>query len=95
MLTHGFTCARCANCAHDYFVTFSCKGQGVCSSCNTQRMMETAAHLTDHAMSHLPVRRCVLSVPNHLCHFMQRDGAVLNMMLRIFLRVSESLRKCR
>jgi hypothetical protein len=35
----------------------------------------------------LPVRQWVLSVPKRLCYFMQRDRAVLNMVLRIFLRV--------
>jgi hypothetical protein len=34
-----------------------------------------------------PVRQWVLSVPKRLRYFMQRDGAVLNMVLRIFLRV--------
>ena len=29
----------------------------------------------------------MLSVPKRLRYFMQRDGAVLNMVLRIFLRV--------
>jgi len=33
------------------------------------------------------VRQWVLSVPKRLRYFMQRDGAVLNMVLRIFLRV--------
>jgi len=35
------------------------------------------------------VRQWVLSVPKRLRYFMQRDGAVLNMVLRIFLRVIE------
>ena len=35
----------------------------------------------------LPVRQWVLSVPKRLRYYMQRDGAVLNMVLRIFLRV--------
>jgi hypothetical protein len=35
----------------------------------------------------LPVRQWVLSVPKRLRYFMQRDGAVLGMVLRIFLRV--------
>ena len=39
-----------------------------------------------HVLTHLPVRQWVLSVPKRLRHFMQRDGAVLNMVLRIFLR---------
>ena len=50
-------------------------------------MVETAAHLTDHVLPHLAVRQWVLSVPKRLGYFMQRDGAVLNMVLRIFLRV--------
>ena len=50
-------------------------------------MVETAAHLADHVFPRLPVRQWVLSVPKRLRYFMQRDGAVLNMVLRIFLRV--------
>jgi hypothetical protein len=49
--------------------------------------VETAAHLTDHVCPRLPVRQWALSVPKRLRYFMQRDGAVLNMVLRIFLRV--------
>lgn len=87
IFAHGFARARCDDCGHDYFVAFSCKGRGVCPSCNTRRMAETAAHLVDHVLPHLPVRQWVLSVPKRLRYFMQRDGAVLNMVLRIFLRV--------
>lgn len=47
-------------------------------------MVETAAHLTDHVLPRLPVRQWVLSVPKRLRYFMQRDGTVLNMVLRIF-----------
>ena len=50
-------------------------------------MVETAAHLCDHVFPRLPVRQWVLSVPKRLRYFMQRDGAVLGMVLRIFLRV--------
>jgi hypothetical protein len=42
-------------------------------------MVETAAHLTDHVFPRLPV-------PQWVRYFLQRDGAVLNMVLRIFLR---------
>ncbi len=50
-------------------------------------MVEAAAHLSDHVFPRLPVRQWVLSVPKRLRYFMQRDGVVLNMVLRIFLRV--------
>ena len=49
-------------------------------------MEETAAPLCDHVFPRLPVRQWVLLVPKRLRYFMQRDGAVLNMVLRIFLR---------
>jgi hypothetical protein len=49
-------------------------------------MVETAAHLSDHMFPRLPVRQWVLSVPKRLRYFMQRDGPVLGMVLRIFLR---------
>ena len=87
IFAHGFARAWCDDCGHDYFVAYSCKGRGVCPSCNTRRMVETAAHLCDHVFPRLPVRQWVLSVPKRLRYFMQRDGAVLNMVLRIFLRV--------
>jgi len=47
----------------------------------------TSAHLSDHVFPRQPVRQWVLSVPKRLRYFMQRDGPVLNMVLRIFLRV--------
>lgn len=84
IFAHGFARARCGDCGHDYFVAFSCKGRGVCPSCTTRRMVETAAHLSDHVFPRLPVRQWVLSVPKRLRYFMQRDGPVLNMVLRIF-----------
>ena len=87
IFAHGFARARCGDCGHDFLVAFSCKGRGVCPSCNTRRMAETAAHLTDHVFPRLPVRQWVLSVPKRLRYFMQRDSAVLGMVLRIFLRV--------
>ena len=56
------------------------------ASLRTALLVETAAHLTDHVFPRLPVRQWVLSVPKRLRYFMQRDGAVLNMVLRIFLQ---------
>ena len=89
IFAHGFARARCDDCGHDFLVAFSCKGRGVCPSCNTRRMAETAAHLSDHVFPRLPVRQWVLSVPKRLRYYMQRDGPVLSMVLRIFLRVIE------
>jgi len=57
ILANGFARAHCDECGHDFLIAFSCKGRGVCPSCNTRRMAETAAHLTDHVFPRLPVRQ--------------------------------------
>ncbi len=66
ILARGFARARCAECGHDFLVAFSCKGRGVCPSCNARRMAETAAHLVDHVFPPMPVRQWVLSLPKRL-----------------------------
>jgi hypothetical protein len=63
ILAYGFARARCPDCGHDFLVAFSCKGRGLCPSCNTRRMVETAAHLVGRVIPPLPVRQWVLSAP--------------------------------
>jgi hypothetical protein len=89
ILAHGFARAHCDECGHDFLIAFSCKGRGVCPSCNTRRMAETAAHLTDHVFPRMPVRQWVLSVPKRLRYFLQTDTALQGAVLRIFLRAVE------
>jgi hypothetical protein len=89
ILAHGFARARCEDCGHDFLIAFSCKGRGVCPSCNARRMAETAAHLVDQVFPPLPVRQWVLSVPKRLRYFLQRDSEALGAVLHIFLRVIE------
>ena len=94
ILAHGFARAYCDECQHDFLIAYSCKCRGVCPSCNTRRMAETAAHLVDHVFPRLPVRQWVLAVPKRLRYFLQTDAALQGAVLRIFLRVVErSLRE--
>ena len=44
IFAYGFARALCDDCGHDYFVACPCKGRRVSPSCNTRRMVETAAH---------------------------------------------------
>jgi hypothetical protein len=90
ILAHGFARARCGECGHDFLIAFSCKGRGVCPSCNARRMAETAAHLVDQVFPPLPVRQWVLSVPKRLRYFLQRDSEALGAVLHILLRVIEA-----
>jgi hypothetical protein len=61
ILAHGFSRARCGTCGQDFLIAFSCKGRGLCPSCATRRMVETAAHLVDHVFPRVPVRQRRLS----------------------------------
>jgi len=63
ILAHGFLRLRCADCGHDKLVAFSCKRRGFCPSCGARRMAQSAAHLVDHVIPHVPVRQWVLSLP--------------------------------
>jgi hypothetical protein len=99
ILACGFARARCPVSRPRFpgcLVAFSCKGRGVCPSCNVRRMAETAAHLVDHVFPPLPVRQWVLSVPKRLRYFLEREPArpALCCTLHILLRVVEAhLRK--
>ncbi len=66
ILAHGFARARCSTCRQEFLVAFSCKGRGICPSCNARRMAETAAHLVDHVFPQVAVRQWVLSFPKRL-----------------------------
>ena len=89
ILAHGFARARCGQCGHDFLIAFSCKGRGVCPSCNARRMVATAAHLTDYVLPPLPVRQRVLAVPKRLRYFLHRDADLQGAALRLCLRVVE------
>ena len=63
VLSHGFLRLRCADCAHEKLVAFSCKRRGFCPSCGARRMAQTAAHLVDHVIPQVPIRQWVFSFP--------------------------------
>jgi hypothetical protein len=63
ILAHGFLRLRCGDCGHDKLLAFSCKRRGFYPSCGARRMAQTAAHLVDHVIPHVPVRQWVLSLP--------------------------------
>ena len=86
ILAHGFARVRCDDCSHERLLAFSCATRGVCPSCNTRRMAEVAAHVTDHVLPHLPVRQWVLSLPKRLRTFLEGSPDIAGAVLRIFIR---------
>ena len=90
ILAHGFLRLRCADCAHEKLVAFSCKKRGFCPSCGARRMVETAAHLVDHIIPRVPVRQWVLSFPIPLRLLFAAHPELLTPVLQIVHRVIAS-----
>ena len=87
ILAHGFLRLRCASCAHEKLVAFSCKRRGFCPSCGARRMAESAAHLVDQVIPRVPVRQWVLSFPIPLRILFAAHPELLTPVLRIIHRV--------
>ena len=89
ILAKGFACAHCDSCHKDFLIGFSCKRRGICPSCNTRDMVETAAYLCENVIPLVPVRQWVISFPMRIRHYLQTN-AILQDVLRI---VVDEIRK--
>ena len=56
-----------------------------CPSCTARRAAETAAHLVDAVLPHVPMRQYVISMAPDLHHRLARDGDLETKTLAIFL----------
>jgi hypothetical protein len=84
---HGFTLIRCEDCEHAQVLGFSCKGRGFCPSCGGRRMAQTAAHLVDEVLPHVPVRQWVLTMPMPVRLWLARRPRLLEDVLGVFVEV--------
>ena len=91
LLCFGFGRALCTGCGRGLVVAFSCKGRGVCPSCNGRHMAQTAAHLADHVISPIPVRQWVISVPKRLRGMLADRPNAVAAVTKIFLAEIERL----
>ena len=87
-LAHGFLRLHCGDCGHDKLVAFSCKRRGFCPSCGARRMAQTAAHLVDHVIPHVPVRQWVLSLPIPLRLLLAAQPKPMTPVLQVVHRVT-------
>ena len=87
ILAHGFARVRCADCAFERRVPFSCKGRGFCPSCGGRRMTERAAHLVEAVVPRVPVRQWVLTLPYRLRYRLAWDHGLTRAVLGIYARV--------
>jgi hypothetical protein len=91
ILCFGFARAVCMTCRTGFVVAFSCKGRGVCPSCNGRHMAQTAAHLADHVIPPVPVRQWVISVPKRLRGMLADRPRAVAALTKIFLDEIERL----
>ena len=87
ILAHGFLRLRCGECGHDKLLAFSCKRRGFCPSCGARRMSQTAAHLVDHVIPHVPVRQWVLSLPIALRLLLAAQPELVTPVLQVVQRM--------
>ena len=73
VVSEGFAWGKCDDCGQDYLVGLSCKGRSICAGCTGRRMHDSAAHLVDRVLPHVPVRQWVLTVPKRVRYFLERD----------------------
>jgi hypothetical protein len=84
--SYGFLRLRCDRCRQEKIVSFSCKGRAFCPSCCGRRMADTAAHLVDRVIPHVPVRQWVLSLPYALRYRLAYDVGMITEVLGVFVR---------
>jgi hypothetical protein len=87
ILAHGFARVVCSRCRFEHLVAFSCKGRGICPSCTTRRMHDTAAHLVDRVIPRLPMRQWVATFPRRVRWHLAADPKLASLALREVLRV--------
>ena len=87
ILAHGFLRLRCGECGHDKPLAFSCKRRGFFPSCGARRMSQTAAHLVDRVIPHVPVRQWVLSLPIPLRVLLAAQPGLVTPVLQVVQRL--------
>lgn len=87
LLSRGFARVRCRDCKTERLVAFSCRGRGVCPSCTTRRMNDSAAHLVDRVIPRVPVRQWVITFPRrirwHLAHDPKLAAEAMTACIRV------------
>ena len=94
-LEKGFARVVCRECRAEHLVAFSCKGRGVCPSCTTRRMHDTAAHLVDRVIPRVPVRQWVATFPTRVRYHLAADPRLASAALTIVLRAVASFHRRR
>ena len=87
LLHRGFARVVCRRCRAEHLVAFSCKGRGICPSCTSRRMHDTAAHLVDRVLPHAPFRQWVVTFARRVRYHLAADPKLASEALRLVLAV--------
>jgi len=94
ILAKGFACAHCEGCHKDLIIPFSCKARGVCPSCNSRAMVETAAHLVDEVLPRLPFRQFVISFPMRIRCYLENHATLQTVLKIVVDEIRKTLLAC-
>jgi len=101
-LKEGFARVRCPDCAHEYLLSFSCKGRWFCPSCHAKKVIQFGEHLRQEILCPIPHRQYVFTLPKILRVYFKYDRKLLgklckcaNMSLLTFLRIVTNLKSGR
>ena len=83
LLQYGFLILSCDDCGERVPVAFSCKKRAFCPSCCAKRMSETAVHLVDNVLPHVPFRQWVTTFPHALRFWMAASRRLTNTVHRL------------
>ena len=86
ILDHGFARVRCATCAHEYLLAFSCKGRYFCPSCHAKRLALWTLWLEETLLAPVPHRQVVLTIPKRLRPWCLYRRALLGDLARVAAR---------
>ena len=87
ILAHGFARVVCRRCRAEHFVAWSCKGRGICQSCMTRKMHDSAAHLVDRVLPRVPMRQWVATFSRRVRFHLAADPKLASAALREVLRI--------
>jgi hypothetical protein len=84
--SYGMARFCCPCCGTEKFIPFSCKSRTICPSCTGRRTADTAKHLLEEVVPHVPIRQWVLSMPYVFRFLLATRPEFLRKALAIFHR---------
>jgi hypothetical protein len=85
----GFVRVVCDDCGDESLVPFSCKSR-LCPSCSARRAHETAVHLVESVLPHVPYRQWTVSFPYDMRWRLVKEKGLLGEVLRHTTRLIAS-----